>query len=189
MKKIGILGGTFNPPHIGHLILAKEAQEQLGLDKVFFIPTNNPPHKKNKQLGSKQRFMMTELAVLGNSKFQVLDLELKRKGKSYTVDTIVELKNKYPKDKFYLVIGSDLARNFKSWKSPEKIKKMVTIIVAKRRGISFRNSKEFKQVDITQIELSSSQIRQRLKKGRTIKYLVPKKVESYIKKNNIYKRT
>ncbi|MCF7916144.1 MAG: nicotinate-nucleotide adenylyltransferase [Candidatus Omnitrophica bacterium] len=185
--KIGILGGTFNPPHIGHLILAQEVLEQFSLDKIFFIPTNNPPHKRNKQLDSKQRFLMTKLAVSGNSKFHVLDLELKRKGKSYTVDTIAELKNKYPKDKFYLIIGSDLAKNFKSWRNPEKIKKMVTVIVAKRRGSSFRSSKEFKQVDITQIELSSSQIRARIKKEKTIKYLVPEAIENYINKNNIYK--
>jgi nicotinate-nucleotide adenylyltransferase len=185
--KIGILGGTFNPPHIGHLILAQEMLEQLKLDKIFFIPTNNPPHKKGKQLEPKKRFLMAKLAVAGNPNFKVLDLELKRKGKSYTVDTIVELKNKYPRDSFYLIIGSDLAKDFKKWKNSQKIKKMVTIIVAKRRGSSFRSSKSFKQVDIIQIELSSSQIRERIKKGKTVKYLIPKKVEDYIKENNIYK--
>jgi nicotinate-nucleotide adenylyltransferase len=189
MKKIGILGGTFNPPHIGHLVLAQEMLEQLELDKIFFVPTNNPPHKKVKQLEPKKRFFMTKLAVAENPNFKVLDLELKRKGKSYTVDTIVELRNKYPKDKFYLIIGSDLAKDFKKWKNPEKIKKMVTIIVAKRRGNSFRISRSFKQVDIIQVELSSSQIRERIKNQKTIKYLVPKAVENYIKKNNIYKRT
>ncbi|MCF7895227.1 MAG: nicotinate-nucleotide adenylyltransferase [Candidatus Omnitrophica bacterium] len=186
--KIGILGGTFNPPHIGHLVLAQEVLEHLKLDKIFFIPTNNPPHKKGKQLEPKKRFLMAKLTVAGNYKFKVLDLELKRKGKSYTVDTIAELKTKYPKDKLYLIIGSDLAKDFKKWKSPEKIKKMATVVVAKRRGSPFRSSKSFKQVDIIQIELSSSQIRERIKKGKTVKYLVPKKVENYIKENNLYKQ-
>jgi nicotinate-nucleotide adenylyltransferase len=130
---------------------------------------------------------MTKLAAAGNPKFKVLDLELKRKGKSYTVDTIVELKNKYSKDNFYLIIGSDLAKDFKKWKNSEKIKKMVTVIAAKRRGSSFRSSKSFKQMDIIQIELSSSQVRERIKKGKTVKYLIPERVENYIKKNNIYK--
>jgi nicotinate-nucleotide adenylyltransferase len=185
--KIGILGGTFNPPHIGHLILAQEMLDELKLDKIFFIPTNNPPHKRGNQLEPRKRFLMTKLAAAGNPKFKVLDLELKRKGKSYTVDTIVELKNKYSKDNFYLIIGSDLAKDFKKWKNSEKIKKMVTVIAAKRRGSSFRSSKSFKQMDIIQIELSSSQVRERIKKGKTVKYLIPERVENYIKKNNIYK--
>ncbi|MCF7909888.1 MAG: nicotinate-nucleotide adenylyltransferase [Candidatus Omnitrophica bacterium] len=184
--KIGILGGTFNPPHIGHLILAQEMLDELKLDKIFFIPTNNPPHKRGNQLEPRKRFLMTELAAAGNPKFKVLDLELKRKGKSYTCDTIAELKNKYPQDKLYLIIGSDLAKGFKKWKNPEKIKRMATVIVAKRRGSPFRSSKSFKQVDIIQVELSSSQIRARIKKGKIIQYLVPKKVENYIKKNNLY---
>ncbi|MCF7876955.1 MAG: nicotinate-nucleotide adenylyltransferase [Candidatus Omnitrophica bacterium] len=184
--QIGILGGTFNPPHIGHLILAQEMLDELKLDKIFFIPANNPPHKKGNQLEPRKRFLMTKLAAAGNPKFKVLDLELKRKGKSYTFDTIAELKNKYPEDKLYLIIGSDLAKNFKKWKNPEKIKKMVNVIVAKRRGSPFQGNKSFKRVDIIQVELSSSQIRERIKEKKTIKYLVPKEVEKYIKDNNLY---
>ncbi len=189
MKKIGILGGTFNPPHIGHLILAEEAEEQLGLDKVFFIPTNKPPHKGEDQLNPRQRLRMTQLVTEDNPSFEALDIEIKRKGVSYTVDTLGQLQKKYPKSNLYLIIGSDLANSFDKWRQPDKIKKLAEVIAAPRKGIPLQARNQFKIIDITQIGISSSQIRKRLKKGRTIKYLVPKKVESYIKKNNIYKRT
>ena len=131
--KIGILGGTFNPPHVGHLILAQEVTDVLGLDKVFFIPTNISPHKKSEPNAS-SRFNMVELAVSGNSSFEVLDLELKRGGVSYTIDTIRQLKQENPNDEFYLIMGSDLANEFSSWKNCREIKKEVKIAVVDREN-------------------------------------------------------
>ena len=113
--KIGILGGTFNPPHIGHLILAQTAEEKLGLDKVFFIPTNTPPHKNTFLLEAKHRLAMVKLTVEDHKSFKALDWEIKRGGFSYTIDTIRELKSKYPGDQFFLIVGSDLANDFNSW--------------------------------------------------------------------------
>jgi nicotinate-nucleotide adenylyltransferase len=114
--RIGILGGTFNPPHLGHLILAEEVREKLNLDKIFFIPTNIPPHKSTESVSSWHRFNMVKLAIKSNPYFEVLDLEIKRGGVSFTIDTIKELKSKFPRDEFYLIVGSDLASTFSTWK-------------------------------------------------------------------------
>ncbi|MCF7873760.1 MAG: nicotinate-nucleotide adenylyltransferase [Candidatus Omnitrophica bacterium] len=186
--KIGILGGTFNPPHIGHLILAQEAVYQLNLNKVFFIPTNKSPHKEKDQLDPGQRLEMVKLAIEDNPKFQVLDIELKRRGISYTVDTLEQLNRNYPEDSFYLIIGSDLANSFDKWKQPDKIKRLSQIVVALREGVPLEIEDGFKKINITQVGVSSSQIRARIKKNKPIKYLAPKAIEKYIKRNNIYKR-
>ncbi|MBM3243930.1 MAG: nicotinate (nicotinamide) nucleotide adenylyltransferase, partial [Candidatus Omnitrophica bacterium] len=107
--KIGILGGTFNPVHIGHLILAEEALEKLGLNKIIFMPACLPPHKENIDIAApNERLKMVKLAIKGNKKFIVSDIEIKRAGRSYTVDTVRELKKRSPKDEFYFIIGSDL---------------------------------------------------------------------------------
>ncbi len=184
--KIGVLGGTFNPPHIGHLILAQQVLEQLCLDKVFFIPAYRPPHKNSNCLEPKFRLKLIQLAVTGNPKFQVLDIEIERKGTSYTVDTVAELKKRYQDVTFYLIIGSDLADSFDCWKNPDKIKKMAKLVVAKRRGVSLGQREDFLFVDINQIEISSSLVRKRIKEAKSIKYLVPEKVERYIRENNLY---
>ena len=114
--KIGILGGTFNPPHLGHSALAIEAVEQLKLDKVLFVPTNIPPHKDIDNSDISSRRDMLKIVIAGNNKFEIEDCEIKRGGTSYTIDTVRELKKKYPDDQPYLIVGSDLANDFSSWK-------------------------------------------------------------------------
>ncbi|MEM7816703.1 MAG: nicotinate (nicotinamide) nucleotide adenylyltransferase [Candidatus Aenigmatarchaeota archaeon] len=185
--KIGILGGTFNPPHIGHLILAKEAKEKLGLEKVFFIPTNIPPHKESHNVSAIDRFNMVKLAVEDNKDFEVLDLEIKRGGVSYTIDTVRELKKRFSSYDFYLIIGSDLAKEFSSWKYSSELKKEVRIVVAKRKEYPLRMRNNFIVLDIIHIGISSSYIRGLIKKGFSIKYLVPSRVEEYITKHKLYK--
>jgi nicotinate-nucleotide adenylyltransferase len=186
--KIGILGGTFNPPHIGHLILAEEIREKLNLDKIFFIPTNIPPHKEINDIASLHRLNMVKLSVEDNPYFEVLDLEIKRGGISFTIDTLKELKKKFPQDVFFLIVGSDLAQTFSAWKDFEEIKKLARIVVAQRKEYILEEKENFILVEITQIDISSSQIRDKIEEGRSIKYLVKEEVEEYIENHQLYKK-
>ncbi len=185
--KIGILGGTFNPPHTGHLIIAQDILDALKLDKVFFVPTSTSPHKKNNGVDGQARLGMVKLATSGNEAFGILDLEIERGGTSFTIDTVRELKKRYPEDEFYLIIGSDLANEFSSWKNYEDIKKEVKVVVANRREYPLDKRSPYLVVDIRQIELSSSQIRELVKKGSSIKGLVKEEVANYIQEHNFYK--
>ena len=185
--KIGILGGTFNPPHIGHFILAQGAFEQLNLDRVFFVPTNNPPHKSNDCLDPCLRLEMARLAFEDNPGFEVLDIEIKRKGVSYTVDTLIALKQKYRQADFYLIVGSDLANNFNQWREPGKIKNIVKLVVAKRNNSPLAVKNGFLGIDIVQVGISSSMLRQRIRYSKSIKYLVPELVERFIREKRLYK--
>ncbi|MCK4912376.1 MAG: nicotinate (nicotinamide) nucleotide adenylyltransferase [Candidatus Omnitrophica bacterium] len=185
--KIGILGGTFNPPHVGHLTIAQDILDSLGLDKVVFIPTNTSPHKNNNGVSGQIRLEMVKLATSGNKAFEVLDLEIERGGTSFTIDTVRELKKKYPEDEIYLIIGSDLANEFSSWKDHEDIKKEVKVVVANRKEYPLEKRTPYLVVDIRQIELSSSQIRELVKSQSSIKGLVKEAVESYIQERSLYK--
>ena len=185
--KIGILGGAFNPPHTGHLIIAQDILDALKLDKVFFIPTNTSPHKETDDVSGQARLEMTKLATSGNEAFQVLDLEIERGGTSFTIDTIRELAKRYPEDEFYLIIGSDLANGFSLWKSYEDIKKEVKVVVANRKEYPLNKKSSYVVVDIRQIELSSSQIRELVKNESSIKGLAKKEVAEYIQEHNLYR--
>ena len=185
--KIGILGGTFNPPHQGHLVLANEIFEKLGLDKVLFVPTNIPPHKKENEASSEDRLNMVNLAIRGYKNFEVLDLEIKRGGVSYTIDTIRQLKSQYPEDDFYLIIGSDLANTFSLWKESDEIKKIVKVVVADRKNYPLKDKDDFLVVDITQIYLSSTQVRETLKIDESIQNFLAGDLVKYIKQHNLYK--
>lgn len=185
--KIGLLGGTFNPPHIGHLILAQEVTQKVGLDKVLFIPTNIPPHKESHNVSAADRIKMTRLMIGPDKRFEVSDVEIKRGGVSYTIDTARELKSQRPKDEFYLIVGSDLANDFDSWRYFEQLKKEVRIIVAKRRDYPLEHRNNFIIAGILQMGISSSYIRSLIKKGFSVEYLVTKSVAEYIEKRKLYK--
>jgi len=186
--RIGILGGTFNPPHIGHLILAEEAKDKFNLDKIFFIPVYLPPHKDIPLAKAEDRLEMVKLSIKDNKSFECLDIEVKRGGKSFTIDTLKELKEKYPHDHLFLIIGSDLVKDFSSWDGYEEIIKIAKVLVARRKDFtSFKDNKfGFLFFDIIQVGISSSLIRERIKKGLSIKYLVRPEVEKFIKKRKIY---
>ena len=186
--KIGILGGTFNPPQMGHLVLAQEFVENFGLDKIFFIPTNISPHKEIESANVQNRLEMIKLAVAGNDCFEVLDLEVNRKGVSYTIDTVKELKRNYPDEELYLIIGSDLANDFSDWKDYEEIKKIVKVVVACRKSFPLKEKDDFILSDVTQIEISSSKIRNFIREGHDVKYFVNTEVLNYIKKHELYSR-
>jgi nicotinate-nucleotide adenylyltransferase len=192
-KKIGILGGTFDPIHMGHLILAEQVKHKLRLDGVIFIPCLSPPHKTKRKLSpAEDRFRMTQLAIEGNPTFSISDIELKRGGVSYTVDTLRQLKEIHPRSEVYFLTGSDMLEEIHTWREPEEIYKLAKMVIATRPGFDNfdpknRFAKKSLIVEITGVDISSSQIREKVKKGQSIKYLVPPRVEEYIKKKKIYK--
>jgi nicotinate-nucleotide adenylyltransferase len=187
--KIGILGGTFNPIHIGHLILAEEVREKLGLSKIVFVPTNLPPHKDNRDVvDSKHRYKMIKFAIAGNKDFTVSDVEIKRGGKSYSIDTIHEFKNKYRASKLYFITGSDLLKYLKEWKDINKILKLVNFIVANRPGYALSKLPgNITTLHINPLAISAYEIRKRIRENRSIRYFVPKEVYKYIKDEKLYK--
>ncbi len=188
--KIGILGGTFNPVHIGHLILAEEAAGKLKLDKVIFMPVYIPPHKNSPDLiEAEHRYQMCILATKNNPNFEVSKLEIEREGKSYSVETLKELRKKYGKDvQLFFLTGSDSLKELFSWKDVDDIFKLSQFVVAQRPGYPIeRLPEEVKVVLITPIEVSSSLIRQRIKEEKSIRYLVPDEVRDYIIGHKLYK--
>ena len=186
---IGILGGTFNPIHIGHLILAEEALSKLKLDKVILIPTYLPPHKDVEgKIKPKDRLKMVELAVEDNPLFECSSLEIDSRKTSYSIDTLKEFKKKFGEDnQLYMITGSDLLKDLFSWKDVNEIFKMSKFIVANHPGYPVEDVPDgVETVVITPIEVSSEDIRRRLKEGRSIRYLVPEKVRQYIISKGLY---
>ncbi|MGD0335646.1 MAG: nicotinate-nucleotide adenylyltransferase [Candidatus Omnitrophota bacterium] len=187
--KIGILGGTFNPVHTGHLILAEEAREKLGLDKVIFVPAFLPPHKDNGDITSAaDRLKMVKLAIKDNRYFSFSDTEIKRAGRSYTIDTIRQLKEKYTDDELYFVIGSDLLKYLEEWKDLNQILEMVRFIVATRPGYPLDKIPSYiKTMAIRAVDISAFEIREAIKENKSFRYLVPDGVYKYITKKGLYK--
>lgn len=187
--KIGILGGTFNPIHIGHLILAEEAREKLSLDKVIFVPTFLPPHKDNSDIApAKDRLTMIKYAIKTNKYFLVSDIEIKRNGRSYTIDTIKEFKEKFQADDLYFIIGSDLLKYLEDWKDLNEIIKMVKFIAATRPGFALEKIPSYiNTLPIRAVDVSAFEIRACVKEGKSFRYLVPESVFNYIKKKGLYK--
>jgi nicotinate-nucleotide adenylyltransferase len=194
LKKIGILGGTFDPIHTGHLVLADELREKLKLERVIFIPSASPPHKTDHELSSAtHRFEMTKLALKGNSHFSVSDIELKREGLSYTVETLRKLKELYKDSEIYFLTGSDVLDEITTWKEPDEIYRLAKIVIGIRPGFDeFDPEDHFAKrsiiIRITGVDVSSSHIREKVAKGESIKYLVPSEVGEYIRRKNLYMR-
>jgi nicotinate-nucleotide adenylyltransferase len=182
---IGIYGGAFDPPHIGHLIIAEQSRIKFDLYKVIWIPLNTPSHKSPTKASASDRVKMVKLAIKDNPYFELSRIEIEREGKSYMIDTINELKNQFIGADFYLIIGMDEAKEFDKWKECEKIKEQVTIVVSNRLGVEYKLPKYMKELDVT-VSASSTQIREAASKGESIKYLVPDKVREYIEENSLY---
>src|SRR3989338_3040523 len=187
--KIGILGGTFNPIHIGHLILAEEVREKLKLDKVIFVPTYLAPHKDNSDLApAHARLAMIKLAIKGNRYFLASDLEIKRNGRSYTIDTMKEFKKLYPQDELYFIIGSDLLKYLDDWKDLQEIIKMVRFIVATRPGYPLEKiPSHISTIPIRAVDISGFEIRKAIKENKSFRYLVPELVLKYIVSKKLYR--
>jgi nicotinate-nucleotide adenylyltransferase len=199
MKNIGIFGGTFNPIHVGHLIVAQEVADSMELDKIIFIPTGDPPHKNKQELAvAEHRYEMVRLAIKGNEKFDLSDIEIKRSGKTYTFDTLVELNKKYKDHNFYFIIGFDTLKDIDSWKKIDEVFKISKFIVVNRGNLrsemedeindkKLKYEADIKLVTIPDIQISSTDIRKKIKSGKSIKYLVLDDVYNYIMKNKLYR--
>ncbi|MEA3328248.1 MAG: nicotinate-nucleotide adenylyltransferase [Candidatus Omnitrophota bacterium] len=187
--RIGILGGTFNPVHIGHLILAEGAIEQLGLSKVIFIPAYLPPHKELKsKITAEQRYHMVKLITFSNPLFEASRLEIIRKGRSYTVDTLRRLREKFGlKQRIFFITGSDCLGRLSFWKEKKEIFKLAEFVIAARPDYPLKNiPRRTRLIKIAPVDISSSDIRKRLKSKKSIRYLVPDAVRNYIVKNKLY---
>ncbi len=189
---VGIFGGTFNPPHMAHLVAAESVRDHLKLDKMIFVPAAIPPHKLNEKIiPARHRLQMVSLAIAGNPLFELCDTELRREGPSYTIETILALKAKYPADSFRLIMGIDLLIDFDTWKEPGRILEECRVVAMNRPGFDLAMVDKdlllrIELVNIPSVDISSTSIRRRVMSGRSIKYLVPSAVEEYIYSNSIY---
>lgn len=199
MMKIGIMGGTFDPIHNGHLIISEYIRDYLDLDQVIFIPAGQPPHKDNERVTlSSHRFNMTKLAIQSNEYFNISDMEIKNKEFSYTVNTIKKLKEADSRSEFYFIIGSDSLFTLEKWYSFQELAKITKFALWERAGYSSEEALDRIEylkdrydarviyIEGPIIEISSSQIRSRIKSNRSIKYLVPDSVLKYVEKYNLY---
>jgi nicotinate-nucleotide adenylyltransferase len=183
--RIGILGGSFDPIHHGHLILAHAAKEELGLNRVLFIPANKSPHKTDtKPATAEDRLEMVRLAIEGEEGFEVSDVELRRPAPSYTVETLRELKKSHPQDEFVLLIGADNVATFDTWREPEEIRHLAQIAVLDRAGSAAAH--DWPTVRRL-VDISSTDIRARAADGRSIRYLTPDAVCDYIATHSLYR--
>lgn len=186
MKKVGILGGTFNPPHLGHLIMANEALHTIGLDEVRFMPNFIAPHKDVSGASADQRLEMTRLAVEGYPFFQVEDFEIRSGGVSYTVDTMAKLIEKEPDSEFYFIIGGDMVKGLDKWHQIDRLIDLVRFVGIRRPGYESDPDYPVQMINSPEIHLSSTMLRQRAEIGGTLSFLVPEKVEAYIRKERLY---
>jgi nicotinate-nucleotide adenylyltransferase len=195
--RLGIYGGVFNPPHLGHLVAAQEAYAQLGLDQVLWVPVGDAPHREIEQdPGTEVRFQLVELTVAGDERFQVSRMEIEREGPSYTVDTLRGLKERGPEDELFLILGGDQAENLPRWHEPEEVLGLATIAVFERATASrnaiiiqlarLRGAERLRFLDMPRMELSSTLVRRRVAQGKPINYLVPDKVADFIGTENLY---
>ncbi|BAM47216.1 nicotinate-nucleotide adenylyltransferase [Amphibacillus xylanus] len=186
MKKIGLLGGTFDPPHIGHLTMAEEAYEKLNLDEVWFIPSAEPPHKEQAKVSAVDRLLMLKVALEPVNYFKINTIELERQGKSYTYDTIQALKEQYPTYQFYFIIGADMVEYLPNWYKIDQLIELVQFVGVKRPDYQLDTSYPVIILDTPGLDISSTMIRERLKLNRSVRYLIPERVLSLIKEKGLY---
>ncbi len=189
--RLGVFGGTFDPPHIAHLIVAQDAHRALALDRVLFIPAARPPHKREQPLtDASVRLEMLRAAVDHDERFEIRDVELGREGPSYTVDTLRELKRSDPDGELFLLIGSDQWLEFGTWHDPDGVRALARVIVLSREGHGGGGAPDSGRPDgivrVTRLDVSSTMIRDRVAAGAAVRYLVPVGVEEIIRRERLY---
>ncbi|MFD1885464.1 nicotinate-nucleotide adenylyltransferase [Paenibacillus wenxiniae] len=191
--KVGIMGGTFDPVHIGHMLAAEAALEGCALDEVWFMPSHIPPHKHAAGASGKQRLQMVERAIGTNPAFRTLDIELERGGVSYTIETIRALQERYGEHEFFFIIGADMVNSLTEWHGIEELAQRLTFVGVGRPGSVIDKTKmpaylqpRVQLVNMPQVDISSTDIRERLQNGQTIRYMVHDHVYEYIKGSGIY---
>jgi nicotinate-nucleotide adenylyltransferase len=199
-KKIGLMGGTFDPIHYGHLVAAEGARYHFGLDKVYFVPAARPPHKGDRYISDpSHRLNMTLLATGSNPNFEVSDVEIKRRGPSYTIDTVAHFGLSRPGSAIYFITGADAVLEILTWHRVEELLDMCSFIAATRPGYRLENLAESLQglpsryiekiavMEVPALAISSTDIRKRVGRGMPIKYLLPEEVEAYLYANSLYR--
>lgn len=199
--RIGIFGGSFNPVHFGHLLLAEACREQCRLDEIWFVPAATPPHKQDLELADDgDRVAMLQLAIGGHSPFHVSEIELERGGLSYTVDTLGEIERQNPDAELFFLMGADSLADWSHWRKPDEICRLATPLVVRRVGSPAPSLAAFEpfadpaklseiakhQVEMPTIELSSSAIRDAVRRGGSVRFQVPRAVEKYIEAQKLY---
>ena len=197
-RRIGVLGGTFDPPHLGHLWLATLAAEELELERVLFMPAGEPPHKRDRPLSAAaDRLLMTRLAIAGEERFELSALEMERTGPSFTVDSVEELRRIHgPEVRLFLVMAADSLAQIDTWREPDRLLQLVEWAIGPRPGATAERTalverfgvgaERIHLVDGPALDISSSEIRRRVAAGRTIRYLVPRSVEQHIHDRGLY---
>lgn len=198
MKKIGIMGGTFDPPHIGHLKMAECALKELDLEKVVFVPTGMIYYKQQGEASALDRFCMVSTAIEDISNFEVCDIETKENSFSYTAETLEKLGDIYKDAQFFFIVGADSLDYMDTWKTPEKLFALCTVVAVGRQGFSKDNSQkkaeeltlkfgaDIRILDMPNIDVSSTEIRERCRLNKDISGMLPKKTAAYIKQKNLY---
>lgn len=199
-ERIGILGGTFDPPHVGHLWLATLAADELDLSRVLLVPAANPPHKRGRSIShAADRVLMTRLAIAGDPRLDVSLVELEREGPSYTVDTLEELRRLHPDAQLFLVMAADSLAQIDTWREPDRLLELASWAVGSRPGtpqpsrpsLARRFGKASSRIHLLggpALDVSASQIRRRVAAGHAIRYLVPRAVEEMILERRLYRR-
>lgn len=195
-RRVGVMGGTFDPIHYGHLVTAEEAVVQFGLDEVVFVPTGRPWMKTHREVSqSEDRYLMTVVATASNPRFSVSRIEIDREGPTYTVDTLRQLADEHPDSELYFITGADAILEIFDWKDPEEVLGLAHFIAATRPGYDLARFEAAKPthhpkvstMDIPALAISSSDVRTRVREGRAIRYLLPEGVKSYIEKQGLYR--
>jgi len=199
IEALGIMGGTFDPIHYGHLVSAEAARHAFSLDKVVFVPTGRPPHKEHESItDAEHRYLMTVLATMGNPFFETSRIEIDRPGRSYTIDTIEEFRRRYPSAQIFFITGVDAILEILTWRNPDELLRKCRFIAATRPGyrlvqletvlapLGERAAERVEPLEVPALAISSSDIRRRVTEGRPIRYLLPDGVRSYIYKNSLY---
>ncbi len=195
--RLGLFGGTFDPIHLGHLILADQCREECRLDRVWMVVAGSPPHKPGGRTAVGHRLEMVRIAIAGNSALVVSDIETRRPGPHYSVDTLEAVRREHPDDDLYFLIGADSLKDLPAWREPSRIAQLATIVVVNRPGIEEvdesalpdfgQAARALRSVTIPPIGIASSDLRLRLAEGRSIRYMVPRGVEAYIDAQALYR--